>query len=211
MIKSNKYNNPGTDVVTLESEKHKTIYLIDHSADRELEDNLKRGDGFGIRRAYNLNKITKNDIQEIIRSIAPFYDYSSTRLRNVLQTVGITEEHLRKFGLDDGLKRLASSDNAFYVKDGQSPSTGENGYRRDYYNSSEQGNRNEGVLGQNPSIYVTEDGTECFLTPNGEVYGFVDKNNNIYLDETKISPEHPLHEFSHIWDRAVMKIKYPIC
>ena len=46
---------------------------------------------------------------------------------------------------------------------------------------------------------------ETFTTPQGEVYGFVDKEGNIYLDETKISPEHPIHEYTHLWDRAVQK------
>lgn len=42
-----------------------------------------------------------------------------------------------------------------------------------------------------------------FTTPEGEVYGFVDKDGNIYLDEDVISPEHPIHEYTHLWDRAV--------
>ena len=45
--------------------------------------------------------------------------------------------------------------------------------------------------------------TETFTTPEGEVYGFVDKEGNIYLDETVISPEHPIHEYTHLWDRVV--------
>ena len=44
-----------------------------------------------------------------------------------------------------------------------------------------------------------------FTTPQGEVYGFVDKEGNIYLDETKISPEHPIHEYTHLWDRIVQQ------
>lgn len=44
-----------------------------------------------------------------------------------------------------------------------------------------------------------------FKTPNGEVYGFVDKDDNIYLDENIISPEHPIHEYTHLWDRYVAK------
>ena len=44
-----------------------------------------------------------------------------------------------------------------------------------------------------------------FTTPEGEVYGFVDKDGNIYLDEDVISPEHPMHEYTHLWDRAVAK------
>ena len=46
-------------------------------------------------------------------------------------------------------------------------------------------------------------GIPLFTTPQGEVYGFVDKEGNIYLDETKISPEHPIHEYTHLWDRTV--------
>jgi len=42
-----------------------------------------------------------------------------------------------------------------------------------------------------------------FTTPSGEVYGFVTKDGKIYLDETAISPEHPIHEYTHIWDRIV--------
>ncbi len=49
------------------------------------------------------------------------------------------------------------------------------------------------------------DGIQFFKTPQGEVYGFVDKEGNIYLDETKISPEHPIHEYTHLWDRAAQK------
>ena len=44
-----------------------------------------------------------------------------------------------------------------------------------------------------------------FMTPEGEVYGFVDKDGNIYIDETIISPEHPIHEYTHLWDRIVAR------
>ena len=46
-----------------------------------------------------------------------------------------------------------------------------------------------------------------FLTPQGEIYGFVAPNGDIYLDETVISPEHPIHEYTHLWDRIVAKKK----
>ena len=51
----------------------------------------------------------------------------------------------------------------------------------------------------------TNDDITTFTTPQGEVYGFVDKDGNIYLDETKISPEHPIHEYTHLWDRIVQQ------
>ena len=44
-------------------------------------------------------------------------------------------------------------------------------------------------------------------TPDGkvEVLGFVDKDDNIHLDRRAISPEHPIHEYTHVWDRYVAK------
>ena len=63
------------------------------------------------------------------------------------------------------------------------------------------------VDGDGRTVSSPEDwkGIETFTTPQGEVYGFVDKDGNIYLDETKISPEHPIHEYTHLWDRTVQK------
>ncbi len=46
---------------------------------------------------------------------------------------------------------------------------------------------------------------EKFQTPQGELYGFVDKDGKMYLDETVISPEHPIHEYTHLWDRTVQQ------
>lgn len=65
------------------------------------------------------------------------------------------------------------------------------------------------ILYQNPhtpySPYISSDEFDLpfFLTPSGEVYGFVAPNDDIYLDETVISPEHPIHEYTHMWDRTV--------
>ena len=44
-----------------------------------------------------------------------------------------------------------------------------------------------------------------FITTQGEIYGFVTPEGEIYLDENVISPEHPIHEYTHLWDRAVAK------
>lgn len=50
-----------------------------------------------------------------------------------------------------------------------------------------------------------KDIVQTFTTSQGEIYGFVDKVGNIYLDTSKISPEHPIHEYTHLWDRVVQK------
>ena len=55
------------------------------------------------------------------------------------------------------------------------------------------------------SIHNAKSQIATFTTPQGEIYGFVDKAGNIYLDETQISPEHPIHEYTHLWDRAVQQ------
>ena len=41
-------------------------------------------------------------------------------------------------------------------------------------------------------------------TSSGEVYGFV-YQGEIYMDETKLDPQVPIHEYTHIWDEAVMQ------
>ena len=47
--------------------------------------------------------------------------------------------------------------------------------------------------------------TQEFRTSQGELYGFVDSKGNIYVEEHKIKPEHLMHEYVHLWGRAVMK------
>ena len=47
-----------------------------------------------------------------------------------------------------------------------------------------------------------------FKTPDGEVYGFATSDGDIYLDEDIINQEHPIHEYTHLWDMAV-RIKNP--
>lgn len=54
-------------------------------------------------------------------------------------------------------------------------------------------------------VETLNDDLPFYKTPQGEVYGFVDKDDNIYLDETIITPEHPIHEYTHLWDRYVAK------
>ncbi len=64
-----------------------------------------------------------------------------------------------------------------------------------------------GADGTNSPRVIEVDDIQFFATPRGEVYGFVAPNGDIYLDETVISPEHPIHEYTHLWDRIVAKKK----
>ena len=50
-----------------------------------------------------------------------------------------------------------------------------------------------------------DDNIEHYKTSRGEIYAFVDKKGDMYIDETKISPEHLVYEYTHLWDRAVQQ------
>ena len=66
-------------------------------------------------------------------------------------------------------------------------------------------NQIKSATDNNGEFSTENDDIRMYKTPNGEVYGFVDKEGNIYLDENVISPEHPIHEYTHLWDRALQK------
>lgn len=66
-------------------------------------------------------------------------------------------------------------------------------------------NQIKSATDNNGDFSTENDDIQMFMTPDGEVYGFVAPNGDIYLDETKISPEHPIHEYTHLWDRIVAK------
>lgn len=57
--------------------------------------------------------------------------------------------------------------------------------------------------GENTTFSRTNDDIYFFKDSKGVVYGYVDNHGNIHFDKNKISPEHPIHEYTHIWDRVV--------
>lgn len=57
--------------------------------------------------------------------------------------------------------------------------------------------------GENTGFSKTNNNIYFFKDSKGVVYGYVDKHGNIHLDKNKIRPEHPMHEYTHIWDRVV--------
>ena len=218
VVKDNKYNKAGTDVVILNSAPQ-TIYLIDHSNQEEFEIHKKEGrHGVGIRNVYKLDNLTEDDLKEIIRNLSPKYDYSARRISHALQTAGLTEEHLLGISIDDELKRIIDSNVVLYGKDRRNWPTGGYGSGRYDYNSSKYGRTTEGNLGEEvqqkdnagtgltiSTIQDWRDALSKFTTPQGEVYAFAAPNGNLYFDETVISSEHPIHEYTHLWDRVVAK------
>lgn len=57
--------------------------------------------------------------------------------------------------------------------------------------------------GENTGFSKTNNNIHFFKDSKGVVYGYVDNHGNIYFDKNKIRPEHPIHEYTHIWDRVV--------
>lgn len=70
---------------------------------------------------------------------------------------------------------------------------------------SEEGTTNKGRSNGQSSVNYDNYEIEYFTNSIGEIYGFIDKEGNMYLDETKINLEHPIHEYTHLWDRAIAK------
>lgn len=57
--------------------------------------------------------------------------------------------------------------------------------------------------GENTGFSRTNNNIHFFKDSKGVVYGYVDNHGNIHFDKNKIRPEHPIHEYTHIWDRVV--------
>ena len=57
--------------------------------------------------------------------------------------------------------------------------------------------------GENTTFSRTNNNIHFFKDSKGVVYGYVDNDGIIYLNKNKIRPEHPIHEYTHIWDRVV--------
>lgn len=57
--------------------------------------------------------------------------------------------------------------------------------------------------GENKTFSRTNNNIHFFKDSKGVVYGYVDDSGIIHLDKNKIRPEHPIHEYTHIWDRVV--------
>lgn len=64
-------------------------------------------------------------------------------------------------------------------------------------------NQIKSATDNNGEFSTTNDNIDYFKTKNCNVYGFATPEGTIYLDERIIKPEHPIHEYTHLWDRIV--------
>lgn len=73
--------------------------------------------------------------------------------------------------------------------------------KKHYLNSTS--NQVKSAGGENTGFSKTNNNIHFFKDSKGVVYGYVDNDGIIYLNKNKIRPEHPIHEYTHIWDRVV--------
>ena len=160
----NKYDTVGTDIIKIGN----SIFLFDHTDRDDLYKsywNTKKGEipdgtGYGIRKKYNFAEITKEDLHEIITNIAASYNSDEASIRNWLQELGIKPRNLS--GIDFAAAiREGNRDNGLGI-------------------SQSRGGGNQTVEDTGDAISRENKGKEqFFITPQGEVYGFVDKDGNI--------------------------------
>ena len=109
-----------------------------------------------------------------------------------IRRVRIIEASYRQYqdgGVDVTITRAADGDAAL---DGRQYKTGNNQGTSD--------GQSAGYNGQ--TISTAEDwnrDVQLLQTPSGEVYGFA-YQGEIYIDETKLDPQAPVHEYTHIWE-----------
>ena len=199
-------NRTGT---TLLDSGEGTMYLLDH-ADREgIENrNHQKEDGFNCRLKFSTEGLSKEFINEIKEEI------ENGTIRDQKAVNRRIKDCLKRQGsyISDSIVAEVRATNADHAGLYSEAQLGESLGRRSNTSGSEDFGtgfiRVYGNDGTNGPRYIpinSQSEIETFTTPQGEIYGFVDKAGNIYLDETQISPEHPIHEYTHLWDRAVQQ------
>ena len=166
------------------SKDGKRVFRINTSVENFEENKRETSYGFEVVDWYNLGKLNseqlnlvengykKND--RVLSSLLTQYESEQRSLYNSDSLLSNGETNRN----NDGLDKEAPSGETFRGRDNQS---GRGNQGTDFLNNSD---------------------LQTFTTSFGEVYGFIDpKTLHMYLDEDKITPEHPLHEYTHIWHR----------
>ena len=164
--------------------KGKTFAYKFNTSLHQYEQNRKdKHDGFEILKKRDITNFSKEQINKLENDIknrrnidSVLSEQGTWNEEGTLYDSDVIVDHRQDEGNNDRLDKEALQ--------------GESNGRQDNRNSRD----NQG-----------ESEIETFTTPQGEVFGFVDKEGNIYLDETKITPEHPIHEYTHLWDRALQQ------
>ena len=198
-------NKTGT---TLLENGEGTMYLLDHTDREGIENrNPEKEDGFNCRLKFSTDGYTNEEIQTI---------------KNEIENGNIRDQKSFNKWVKLNLNQQGS-DNSDSI-DAEERATNENNDRLDLQASRRESRRgqsyqnspedfgtgwvkvfnNDGTI--SPRYIPIDSNKESFyLTPQGDIYGFVAPNGGVYLDETVISTEHPIHEYTHFWNNVVKR------
>lgn len=194
---------------------HETFKKLIEAQDKREKGIISQDEYFNIYKKLKEEEDRLNNLPfELYRRLA-----GEAESRTVEKRLRMTMEERRNSLFTDDLYKDVAKEDLIFLNENSEISKSIYGIDEHYLNNDYATERS---LGQNGAQnFITdrqslinelrqlkeqaENGNQSFTTPQGEVYGFVDKDGNIYLDEEVISPEHPLHEYTHLWDRVVAK------
>ena len=176
-----------------------------------LTEELQNNDGSVVKRVILFDNnaylwSTENGYEFFVEQVLTINEENYDKIINLLSTYGTDEftataissiqrskdKETRSRSLADFARRERSGENSGPI--------GQNSRRISEISNAARNNGNPVA-----NTESQKDGIATFTTTQGEIYGFVDKAGNIYLDETQISLEHPIHEYTHLWDKAVQQ------
>ena len=191
------------------------LYLVDHT-DKEGIDNRKDNqEGFQCVAKIDTEGLRKEEIQELKKELTDEIIRNKTSISGVLESHGYSERLQNSDSIDAEVRRSNADNAGLDQETSQGESLGE------LSNSSSQedlgadfikvrdsdGTNSKRVVPRNYFSDKNEIPFYLHKLPNGrevEVYGFIDpKTREMYLDDAIIRAEHPIHEYTHLWDRAV--------
>lgn len=197
-ILSNKYTQAGVDFLKVDD----LYILFEHASHSETIDSIEKGSaGFGLIDVFDSED--NIDYAEISRLMNINYQHTHDEqyILNSIKRAGIR--------ITDNIRNQVNS--AFYKSSVQFAiepiSTETDDYEQRLQTILDEAPRDsEGRLlagGENTTYSRTNNNIHFFKDSKGVVYGYVDNHGNIHFDKNKIRPEHPIHEYTHIWDRVV--------
>lgn len=165
------------------SKDGKRCFRLNTSVEHFEDNKRETTNGFEVVDWFDFEKLNEEQYVNFINR----YNNDKER-RTIDRCVQAIEREIGTYDGSDGLlaNRITASDYAGLDK-------------KTLQGESDRGRDNR----DSRSDYGESEVIQTFTTPSGEVYGFVDKEGNIYLDKTKIEPKHPIHEYTHVWDRMV--------
>jgi hypothetical protein len=190
------------------------LYLVDHT-DKEGIIKRKEGqEGFQCVAKIGTEGLCKREIEELKKEITDEIIRDKTGISGVLESHGYSERLQNSDSIDAEVRRSNADNVGLDQETPQGESLGEpsnsdsqEDFGADFIRVRDSdGTNSKRVVPRD--FFSKNDSIPYYLlkTPKGEVeiYGFIDPETlDMYLDDATINPEHPIHEYTHLWDRAL--------